>query len=116
LIGDMSDFPLQPGHVLAGKYRVERIVGTGAMGVVVAATHMVLDQRIALKFMTPGQLPSAEQLERFMREARAAVRLRSQHAARVLDVGTLDGGAPPVLLPQHLRNVARTLWKWGGSW
>jgi eukaryotic-like serine/threonine-protein kinase len=86
------------GDVLAGKYRVERVLGQGGMGVVVAATHLALDQLVALKFMLPQAASSADAVARFLREARAAVRLRSQHVGKVLDVGTLETGAPYIVM------------------
>jgi serine/threonine-protein kinase len=86
--------PVAIGQVLASKYRVDRILGAGGMGVVVAATHLQLDQKVALKFMLPQGLAHPAFVERFSREARAAVRLRSDHVARVLDVGTLETGSP----------------------
>jgi serine/threonine-protein kinase len=89
--------PVAPGDVLAGKYRVDRVLGVGGMGVVVAATHLQLDQRVALKFML-DQRTSGSLVERFTREARAAVRLRSDHAARVLDVGVLESGSPYMVI------------------
>ncbi|WP_438010167.1 protein kinase [Sorangium sp. So ce321] len=84
--------PVAEGQILSGKYRVERILGQGGMGVVVAALHEQLHQRVAIKLLHPGA--NAEMVERFVREARAAVRLKSEHVARVLDVGTLETGAP----------------------
>jgi eukaryotic-like serine/threonine-protein kinase len=94
----MSTDPINPGDVLMGKYRVERLLGMGNMGVVVAAVHLGLDQKVAIKLMLPGKTAQAEQLARFLREARAAVRLRSQHVAKVLDVGTLESGAPYMVM------------------
>src|SRR5215471_629996 len=81
------------GDVLAGKYRVERVLGAGGMGVVVAARHLHLDQRVALKFL---KLESASEvsIKRFIREARAAAQIRGEHVARISDVGTLDDGSP----------------------
>jgi serine/threonine protein kinase len=90
--------PVREGDILDGKYRVERVLGIGGMGVVVAARHLQLDQRVALKFVLPTAMESTEAVERFAREARAAVRLRSEHVARVLDVGTLPGGAPYMVM------------------
>ena len=87
-----------PGDVLGGKYRVERVLGEGGMGVVVAATHLQLDQRVAIKFMLPAAFENPEALARFTREARAAVRLRSEHVARVLDTGTFETGAPYIVM------------------
>jgi serine/threonine protein kinase len=96
--GEMSESPVKAGEVLAGKYRVERVLGMGAMGVVVAATHLGLGQLVALKFMLQTRAPQREQTERFLREAKVAVKLRSQHSARVLDVGVLDSGAPYMVM------------------
>jgi serine/threonine-protein kinase len=90
--------PVQPGDVLAGKYRVERVLGEGGMGVVVAARHVALDQIVALKFLLPEIVTNQEALGRFMREARNAVRLKSEHVAKVTDVGTLENGAPYIVM------------------
>jgi hypothetical protein len=93
-----GSIPVNPGDVLAGKYRVERVLGIGGMGVVVLATHLQLEQRVAIKFMLQAGLRNAPLVERFAREARAAVRLKSVHVARVLDVGLLDSGAPYMVM------------------
>jgi eukaryotic-like serine/threonine-protein kinase len=86
--------PVRPGDLLAGKYRVERVLGVGGMGVVVAARHEALRQRVALKFLLPELGVEREAVERFGREARSMALLRGEHVARVLDVGTLESGAP----------------------
>jgi eukaryotic-like serine/threonine-protein kinase len=83
-----------PGQILAGKYRVDRVLGAGGMGVVVAATHLQLEERVAIKFLLPEALQNAEAVARFGREARAAVKIRGEHVARVIDVGALETGAP----------------------
>ncbi len=83
---------ISPGALVAGKFRVERIVGRGGMGIVVEATNVQLDQKVALKLLASrGEDPAVA--DRFGREARAAARLRSEHVARVYDVGkdTLHG-------------------------
>ncbi len=90
--------PVEIGQVLAGKYKVEGVLGIGGMGVVVAARHLQLDQKVALKFLLPQAMQSAEAVERFQREARSAVRLRSEHVAKVTDVGVLDNGAPYMVM------------------
>jgi serine/threonine-protein kinase len=89
---------VRPGDVLAGKYRVERLLGVGGMGVVVCAHHMQLDERVALKFLRPEALENAEAVARFDREARAAVKIKSEHVARVSDVGRLENGAPYMVM------------------
>src|SRR5262249_21959882 len=79
-------------------YKVERVLGQGGMGVVVAALHQQLEQRVALKFLLPEGAADATVVGRFVREARAAVRLRSEHVARVLDVGMADTGTPYIVM------------------
>jgi serine/threonine protein kinase len=88
------DLPVQIGDVLAGKYRVDRVIGAGGMGVVAAATHLQLEERVALKFLLPHAGATGEAVARFLREARAAVRIKNEHVARVMDVGTLENGLP----------------------
>jgi serine/threonine-protein kinase len=85
---------LKPGEIVGGKYRIERVLGEGGMGVVVSATHVHLDERVALKFLLPEVLNNPEAVARFGREARAAVKIKSEHVARVTDVGSLESGAP----------------------
>src|SRR5580698_10586729 len=68
------------------------------MGIVVAARHEELDQRVAIKFVRDEALGNEGAVERFLREARAAVRLKSEHAAKVLDVGRLESGAPYMVM------------------
>jgi serine/threonine-protein kinase len=83
--------PVREGEIIADKYRVERVLGAGGMGVVVAATHVQLGERVAVKFLLPAAATSADHVERFLREARASARIKSEHVARVHDVQTLRG-------------------------
>jgi serine/threonine-protein kinase len=80
--------------IIAGKYRVESTLGFGGMGVVLAARHLQLDERVAIKILRDDVELDAEHVERFIREAQAAVRLKSEHVARISDVGTLPDGKP----------------------
>jgi serine/threonine-protein kinase len=101
-----QELVLRRGDVLGGRYEVEQILGQGGMGVVVAARHRDLQQRVALKFMLPEAAASAEARQRFLREARAAVQLKSQHVARVIDVGTFEhpgGGESPYISMEFLQ-------------
>ena len=88
---------IRPGDVIAGKFRVERILGEGGMGYVVSARHLQLGQMVALKFMR-DEICTPDYKSRFLREARNTVRLKSKHVSRVLDVGALDGGAPYMVM------------------
>jgi serine/threonine-protein kinase len=89
---------VKAGDVLANKYRVDKVLGVGGMGVVVAAHHLQLDDRVAIKFLLPDTLGNQEAVARFAREARAAVKIKSEHVARVTDVGTLENGAPYMVM------------------
>jgi serine/threonine-protein kinase len=84
--------------VLAGKFKVERVLGAGGMGVVVAARHLELDERVAVKFLLSEAALNGEAAARFVREARAAVKIKSEHVARVIDVGRMDTGAPYMVM------------------
>ena len=68
------------------------------MGVVVAARHLQLDERVAIKFLLPEGARESEAVDRFLREAKAAVKIKSEHVARVIDVGTLENGAPYMVM------------------
>jgi eukaryotic-like serine/threonine-protein kinase len=90
--------PVRAGDILAERYRVEQVIGAGGMGVVVAARHVQLDELVALKFLLPSALENPEVVARFAREARAAVKIKSEHVARVSDVGKLANGAPYMVM------------------
>ena len=85
---------VREGEVLAGKYRVERIPGRNGLGVLVQVRHMELGQEVTLKFLVPDACMYPEFVQRFIREARAAVKIQGEHVARVTDVGRLESGAP----------------------
>jgi serine/threonine protein kinase len=88
----------EPGTVLAGKYRVDRVIGRGGMGFVLAAEHMDLRTRVALKLLAEQYLDRPHVIERFVREARACAQLHSDHVCRVHDVGRLDDGRPYMVM------------------
>src|SRR5512140_1178534 len=92
----------QKGEILEGKYRIEEVIGQGGMGIVVAARHLVLGQRVAIKFILDASAQGAEAGERLLREARAASAIRSEHVARVIDVGRLRSGAPFMVMEHRV--------------
>jgi len=99
LAGSLCEGSLpRPGDVVAGKYRILRVLGAGGMGIVVEAEHAELRQRVALKFLHPKVADLEVPVARLLREARAACSIRSEHVARVLDIGTLDGGSPYLVM------------------
>src|SRR5688500_7703308 len=68
------------------------------MGVAVAATHWQLAKRVAVKFLMPEAMAAGGARERGVREARAAVQFKGEHVARVMDIGTLENGAPFIVM------------------
>ena len=78
--------PVQPGEVVAEKYRVERTLAAGGMGVVALARHLGLDQPVALKFLIPI-VQDEHTTARFLREARASAKIQSEHVVKVFDCG-----------------------------
>src|SRR5579884_3235143 len=104
----------QAGETIAGKYVVDGTCGRGGLAVVLSATHTALDQRVAIKMLLPEWSRDAEVVERFLREGRAATRIKSEHVVRVFDVGTLENGAPFLVL-EYLEghNLDDVLTMWG---
>lgn len=97
-VGQGGRFVPRVGAVVAGKYRIERKLGEGGMGLVVAATHLALGGQVALKFLSTGQELRPEAITRFTREAQSVARIKSEHIARVLDMGTVESGAPFIVM------------------
>lgn len=90
--------PFMVGEIFADKYKIERVLGAGGMGIVLAAKHIQLGERVAIKVLLPGALANPEIVTRFLREARTAARVRSEYVARVLDVGALTSGEPYIIM------------------
>ena len=88
---------MQPGALVAEKYRVERVIGRGGMGLVVEATHVMLGTRVALKFLAEAMVAEPTALARFNREARASAQLVSEHVCRVSDFG-IEGTQPYIVM------------------
>jgi serine/threonine-protein kinase len=99
---------LRTGDVVDGKYRLGVVLGTGGMGIVFEAAHLVLGETVAIKVLSPA---GAYNGERLRREARIGLRITTEHVARPMDVGTLPTGAPYVvmerLVGQDLGQVLR---------
>ncbi|MBK9031582.1 MAG: protein kinase [Myxococcales bacterium] len=92
------------GAVLVGKYRIDAILGQGGMGVVARATHLHLNETVAIKFLRADIAGDHEANQRFLREAHSAWKLKNEHVARVLDVGSVDDGLP-YLVMEYLEGI-----------
>jgi eukaryotic-like serine/threonine-protein kinase len=93
----MVGIPKIGDEILSGKYVIERTIGVGGMGVVFAARHKRLGQLVAIKFLS-AEMQTPDLVDRFVREGQAAVRIKSEHIAPVLDVGVLDTGTPYLMM------------------
>ncbi|MDB5219749.1 MAG: hypothetical protein JWO86_7676 [Myxococcaceae bacterium] len=98
------------GEIFAEKYRIESVLGLGGMGVVLSATHIHLEERVAIKLLLPAIAQNPEYVARFLREGRAAIKIRSEHVGRMIDVGKPAVGSP-YLVMEHLvgSDLARVL-------
>jgi serine/threonine-protein kinase len=89
---------LAQGSVFAGKYRIDGVLREGGMGTVALATHIRLEERVAIKVLLPSLAGDEELVARFLREGRAQVKIRSEHVARVFDVEPLEDGTPYMVM------------------
>ena len=86
------------GSVVAGKYRVRRLLGSGGMGTVYKAENLAIGRTVALKVLHPHLADDGVTLMRFQREARAAAAVGSAHVVQVMDLGVEPGGAPYLVM------------------
>jgi serine/threonine protein kinase len=95
------DFALPPGSMLAGKYLVERVIAKGGFGVVLGASHVQLERKVAIKYLQPRYAGDQSFVDRFTREARLTAKIRSQHVVRVHDVA-VDDRIGPYMVMEYL--------------
>lgn len=93
-----SSVPFQSGDIIANKYRVEKTLGSGAMGIVFEATHTGLETPVAIKVMHSNLAAYPDAVERVLREAKLMVQIHSRHVCQVTDVGTLETGTPYIVM------------------
>jgi serine/threonine-protein kinase len=97
---------VEVGAIVNKKYRVDRVLGEGGMGIVFSARHLELDEHVALKFLREEAMADPDLVARFSREARSAVSIKSEHVARILDVGTVGGeGGAPFIVMEYLEGM-----------
>lgn len=108
--------PVGPGDIIASKYRVEQLIAVGGMGVVVQARHEKLGQEVAIKVLLPAEAEEhGQSVPRFLREARAAAGLKSEHVVRIYDVDTLANGLPYMVMELLVGTDLRRLIKKQGA-
>jgi serine/threonine protein kinase len=97
--GEGADLAL--GSIIANKYVVEGVLGSGGVGVVVVARHTALDQLVAIKYLKKEWRTSPTLVGRFIREGRLAAQIRSEHVVKVHDIGELEETGPFIVM-EHL--------------
>jgi serine/threonine protein kinase len=100
----LNDGLPRPGDVLCGKYRIDNVIGAGGMGVVLGAVDTTLGRGVAIKVLAPHKAQREGAVARFIREARSAAMIQSEHVVRVFDIGTLPNGSPFIVM-EHLRGA-----------
>src|SRR5215475_779361 len=88
------------GSTVAGKYRIERLLGRGGMGAVFAAQNTAIGKRVALKFLSGDAARDRDAARRFQREAQAASLIESEHIVQVFDAGVTDDGVPFLVMEE----------------
>jgi serine/threonine protein kinase len=96
--GSMTTPEIAKGSLIAGRYRLERSLGEGGMGVVWAATHVVTRRSVAMKFLRQSLQNKDEVRQRFLREAQAASALRHTNVVEVIDVFDLEDHSPAMVM------------------
>jgi serine/threonine-protein kinase len=89
---------IESGTIVAGKYRIESILGKGGMGIVYRAYHLALEEDVAIKVLRREVSRDQETSQRFEREAQSAAKLKSEHVARIKDVGMFEDGLPYMVM------------------
>jgi|GEM_PF-1503678 eukaryotic-like serine/threonine-protein kinase len=100
---------VREGDVVADRYRIGQLLGSGAMGTVFAAHHVLLDQKVAIKFLVTESMAHSDSIARFVREARATATIKSPHVVRVLDVALRDGGGAYIVM-EYLEGCDLASW------
>jgi serine/threonine-protein kinase len=95
---------MEAGAVLAGRYRIERLLSRGGMGAVFEATQLGLDRAVAVKMLLPALSRDEKMRERFRREARSAASLRHPNIIQIYDYGISDHG--PYIVMEYVRGLS----------
>ena len=86
------------GDLIAGKYRILGMLAIGGVGMVLKAEEAKLDRVVAVKLLLPNRAKDSAIAARFEKEARSAVKLKSEHVARIIELGELDNHQPFIVL------------------
>jgi serine/threonine protein kinase len=98
-----TDDRIAPGTVLEGKYRIERVIGHGGMGIVYEAEHLMLARKVAIKVLSPAMRERGDLAKRMIREARTVSAIGHPNIVAVMDLGLVDGS--PFIVMELLAGV-----------
>src|SRR3954465_13075536 len=87
---------VRAGQTIAGKYRVEELLGSGASGVVISARNIHLREPVVLKILASYTDGQEEVVRKRLQKARVAAQLEGKHVARIVDIGVTEDGLPYV--------------------
>src|SRR5882757_6208593 len=87
----VGKMPAMVGEVIADRYELEELVGTGGMSSVYRAHDRLLERKVAIKLLREHYSQDEQFVERFRREARAAAKLSHPNIVTVIDRGEADG-------------------------
>src|SRR5579871_6809214 len=91
MTGQIAAADLRRGDVLAGRFRVDAMLGVGGMGVVYRAHDLALDVDVAIKLLRPELARKPDAFERFRQELLLARQVSSPHVVRIHDIAQADG-------------------------
>jgi serine/threonine-protein kinase len=83
---------MQSGQIVAGKYRLNQVLGSGGMAEVWSATNTFTDRQLAIKFMNKEVGKTSEAATRFLKEAKVSARINHPNVIEIHDVGQTDDG------------------------
>ncbi|MFO0563533.1 MAG: serine/threonine-protein kinase [Polyangiales bacterium] len=108
--GALEAVTLEEGDVVAGRYRVVRVLGSGGMGTVYEAEHAWTKRRVALKVLRPALAENEKIVQRFLREARACAKLTHPSLVEVLDMGQDEHDGMLFLAQELVAGVTLRAW------
>lgn len=100
---------MEPGTVVAGKYRIERMIGAGGMGMVYKAIESVTDTPVALKVILANQVSSEKAVQRLIEEGKTTRTIAHPNVVRTYDIGVWDGA--PYIAMEYIEGNPLHIWR-----
>ncbi|WP_084395930.1 serine/threonine-protein kinase [Henriciella aquimarina] len=109
--GDYAPAPtgMAPGTMVAGKYRIERMIGAGGMGMVYKAIETVTDTPVALKVIPSGQVSSERAVQRLIEEGKTTRTISHPNVVKTYDIGVWQGA--PYIAMEYIEGKPLHIWR-----